>query len=231
MQKWLILQQTGTEKPANILKWLTETGQAFDILQLWRQPVMPSSFTGYKALLVMGGVMSANDENRFPFLSEEIKVVEQWLKMDHPVLGICLGAQIMARALGEKVYPGDQPEIGWHTIHFTPEAASDPLFRNFVPGMTVFEWHYETFGTPENVTVLAFSKNYKNQVFRCGENGYALQFHPEMDAVLIRAWVRNHREKLLKMDAGLPQKILSQTGLYLRGLEKIGKAIIKKMSE
>lgn len=229
MSKWLIFQQTGTEKPANVANWLTKSGQEYDVLHLWRQP-MPSSFAHYKALIVMGGIMSANDEKKFPFLREEIKVIEKWLKMNRPVLGICLGAQLMARALGEKVYPGSQPEIGWHTIHFTPEAAADSALQSFTPEMTVFEWHYETFDRPDNVTVLASSNNYKNQIFRYGETGYALQFHPEMDAALIQEWVAIHRQKLLKMDAGLPQKILSGTDLYLHDLGMIGEAVIKKLS-
>ena len=230
MSKWLIFQQTRSEHPGNITKWLQELGEEYEIVQLWRQPIS-KSLEKYRGLIVMGGTMSANDEVRFPFLKDELKVIETWLKTDRPLLGICLGAQLIAKVLGKKVYPAKSPEIGWYPVKFTEKASKDPLFAEFSPEQQLFQWHYDTFDLPDKAELLGSSQKTKHQIFRYAQKTYALQYHPEMDENLINQWVNIHRKKLQQIDLKLPQKIFSETTLYLKNVEKFGRVIVGKLAK
>jgi GMP synthase (glutamine-hydrolysing) len=230
MSNWLVLLQTETEKPANITKWLEELGQDYKTIKLWCEKI-PENLENYNGLIIMGGVMSANDEKEYPFLSDEILLTQNWLKTNKPFLAICLGSQLMAKALGEKVYRGKEPEIGWFPIQFNEAGSADLMFQNFSPEVIVFQWHNDTFDLPDSGVLLASSEKYKNQVFRIKENAYALQFHPEMDEDLIRSWVKIHHKKLVQMNPELPQKILAETKVYLKGLEKFGRHLIKTLCD
>jgi GMP synthase (glutamine-hydrolysing) len=228
MAKWLILLQTPTEKPANITNWLGEFNQGYKIIETWQEKI-PNEYESYDGLIIMGGTMSANDFAQFPFLVNEIDLIKEWLETEKPMLGICLGAQLMAKALGKKVYIGKQPEIGWFRIKFTEGGASDIVFRDYAPNVTVFQWHYDYFELPGGTDRLASSELYPNQAFRFGRNAYALQFHPEVNEDLIYSWVEMHREKLKKMDPDLEQKIMTETREYIKGFEKFGRHIVKTL--
>lgn len=230
MSKWLIFQQTKSEKPGNITKWLREFGQIYEIIQLWSDPI-PKSLELYKGLILMGGTMSANDEVRFPFLKNELKAIEYWLKTDRPLLGICLGCQLMARVLGSRIYPAESAEIGWYPVKLTKDGLQDPLFSGFAPDLLLFKWHYDTFDLPKSTHLLASSQKIKHQAFRYGSRAYAFQSHPEMDEDLINFWVDIHRNKLIQIYPELPQKILTETKIYLRNMEKFGRKIIGKLNE
>jgi GMP synthase (glutamine-hydrolysing) len=135
----------------------------------------------------------------------------------------------MAKALGVKVYVGQQPEIGWFKLRISKEGGSDVLFKGFSPEVTVFEWHHDSFKLPINTYRLASSELYQNQVFRIGRNAYALQFHPEVDEELIRSWIEIHREELRRMSPNLSQKILMDTKKNLKNYEVLSKHIIKSL--
>jgi GMP synthase (glutamine-hydrolysing) len=228
MPNWLVLLQTETEKPANIIKWLSDFNQNYKTIKLWCEKI-PEDLEIYNGLIIMGGVMSANDENEHPFLSDEIVLIQKWLKTNKPLLAICLGAQLMASALNKKVYRGEEPEIGWFPIQFNEAGSADLMFQNFSPEAIVFQWHNDTFDLPSSGLLQASSAKYSNQVFRIKENAYALQFHPEMDEDLIRSWVKIHHKKLVQMNPELLQKILTETKGYLNGLEKFGRHLIRTL--
>jgi GMP synthase (glutamine-hydrolysing) len=140
----------------------------------------------HDALVIMGGPMSANDP--LPGLAAELSLIEQGLKDRIPMLGICLGSQLLAKALGARVYRNAALEIGWEPVHLTDAGRSDPLFRGIASPTTFFHWHGETFDLPEGAEWLAYSAKCRNQAFRYGENVYGLQFHPEVTAEMIADW-------------------------------------------
>jgi GMP synthase-like glutamine amidotransferase len=142
---------------------------------------------GIEGLVVMGGPMSANDE--LPYLRVELKLIEQAAARKLPILGICLGAQLIAKALGAKVYPNAEKEIGWRAVQWTEAAANDPLFSGFRDPETVFHWHGDTFDLPANAEWLAWSSACRNQAFRAGSNIYGLQFHAEVTPEMIADWL------------------------------------------
>jgi GMP synthase (glutamine-hydrolysing) len=142
-------------------------------------------------LIVLGGPISVNDAAEYPFIDTELEMLSRRLAADKPTLGICLGAQLIARALGAKVYPGQQKEIGWSPVHLT-DAGSRSALRHFVgDGVSVLHWHGETFDLPEDAVHLASSVLYPNQAFSYGR-ALALQFHPEVTAHGLEQWFVGH---------------------------------------
>jgi GMP synthase (glutamine-hydrolysing) len=139
----------------------------------------------YDALIFLGGPMSVNDD--LPYLRHEMEFIRQAMARRQPVLGICLGAQLIARALGATVRRNSAKEIGWYDLHFTEAAACDQLFRG-LSRETVFHWHGETFDLPPGAELLASSDLCRNQAFRIGEAVYAIQFHLEVTPEIIADW-------------------------------------------
>jgi GMP synthase-like glutamine amidotransferase len=139
-------------------------------------------------LTVMGGPMSANDEARLSWLGPEIALVRAAIAADKTVLGICLGAQIIAKALGARVYPASAKEIGWFSVHRT--ADSHPFFDGMPDSFTPFHWHGETFGLPPGVKLLARSKITETQAFAVGQHVLGLQFHMEATEESVRALLK-----------------------------------------
>jgi len=139
-------------------------------------------------LILMGGPMSANDD--LPWVPHELAAIREAANRGIPVLGVCLGAQLIARALGARVYPNAEKEIGWSPLHFTEAAALDPLFHGFSGPETVFQWHAETFDLPPAAEHLAFSSACRHQAFRVGANVYGLQFHLEVTPEMVADWLR-----------------------------------------
>jgi GMP synthase (glutamine-hydrolysing) len=140
----------------------------------------------YGALIFLGGVMSANDD--LPFLRREVEHIRAAVVRGQPVLGICLGAQLIAKALGARVYKNAIAEIGWAPITFTHAAQHDPLFADLPPSETVFHWHGDTFDLPDGAELLASSLQCRHQAFRFGDRVYGLQFHLEVTAEMIAQW-------------------------------------------
>jgi GMP synthase (glutamine-hydrolysing) len=150
----------------------------------------PLSIHNITGVVVMGGPQSANDTN--PALAEEIRFIGSALAQGIPVLGICLGAQLMAKALGARVYKNPLREIGWEPVYFTRAAQGDPVFgglhSTITSPTTFFHWHGETFDMPGGAEWLAYSNKCRHQAFRYGKNAYGIQFHPEITPEMIVDW-------------------------------------------
>lgn len=145
-------------------------------------------------LIVLGGPLGANDENDYPFLAAELRLLERRLEHNRPTLGICLGAQLMARALGARVAPGVCSEIGWLPLRLTPAGGASPL-KHF-DGVPVFHWHSDAFDLPEHALPLASTADCPHQGFALGPNILGLQFHPEVTARGLESWYVGHYRAL-----------------------------------
>jgi len=145
-------------------------------------------------LIVMGGPMSVNDDHLYPWLKEEKKFVEKAIAKGKKVLGICLGAQIIAEVLGAKVYPNKEKEIGWFPVKFIPENSS--LFTNFPKTETVLHWHGETFELPQGSRHIAKSEACRNQGFTFKDHVVGLQFHMEMTPDSLNVMIENCKDEL-----------------------------------
>ena len=142
-------------------------------------------------LIILGGPISVNDVDEYPFIQAELEMLTERLEADKPTLGICLGAQLIAKALGAKVYPGQHKEIGWSPIQLD-DAGSRSALRYLVGDeVYVLHWHGETFDLPEYAEHLASSEHYANQAFSYGK-ALALQFHPEVTRRDLEQWYVGH---------------------------------------
>jgi GMP synthase (glutamine-hydrolysing) len=141
-------------------------------------------------LIVLGGPIGAYEEQLYPFIADELAILERRLKANKPTLGICLGAQLLARALGARVYPGQAKEIGWAPLQLTSEGAAGPL--GAVGNHAVLHWHGDTFDLPSGATRLASTPVTPNQAFAWQRTAVALQFHLEVTALDLEAWLVGH---------------------------------------
>jgi GMP synthase-like glutamine amidotransferase len=145
-------------------------------------------------LIVMGGSMSVNDDHLYPWLKEEKKFIEKAITKGKKVLGICLGAQLIAEVLGAKVYPNKEKEIGWFPVKFMPE--NSRLLKNFPHTETVLHWHGETFELPQGSRHIAKSEACRNQGFTYKDHVVGLQFHLEMTPDSLNVMVENCKDEL-----------------------------------
>jgi GMP synthase (glutamine-hydrolysing) len=145
-------------------------------------------------LVVLGGPIGVYEQREYPFLTDEIALIRKRLAARRPILGICLGAQLMAAALGTCVFPGQNgKEIGWAPIQAAPNAQTPPWFAPLLsPGLSVFHWHGDTFDLPAGALPLAGTEAYPNQAFAVGDFALALQFHPEVTAAGLESWYVGH---------------------------------------
>lgn len=189
MARVLVFQHVAAEPLGTLDPMLRKRGHRIRYVNFHRDPDARPDVSGYNALIVLGGPQMPDEDHRYPHLKVEMGCIEQALKQDIPVLGICLGAQLMACTLGAGVRPLDSWEIGWHDLHPTEHAATDPVFRNLERSRPAFQWHGYTFDAPASTVHLARSDSCENQAFRYGSNAYGLQCHLELDERLINRWL------------------------------------------
>jgi len=182
----LVFRHVPHEHLGRIEPELARRGIGIDYADLYRTSVAAPEPSRYDGLIAMGGPMSVND--KLPWLDREAGWIAEAIKAGRPVLGVCLGAQLIAKALGASVYPNPVKEIGWFEISLTAEAAEDRLFAGAGPQETVFQWHGETFDLPREACWLASSTACPHQAFRFGHSTYALQFHLEVTPEMIADW-------------------------------------------
>jgi len=154
-------------------------------------------------LFVLGGPIGAYEENLYPFLLEELALIEHRLQAKRPIFGICLGAQLMARALGSRVYPGPTKEIGFAPITLSAEGATSCL-KHFKDA-NVLHWHGDTFDLPSGAVRLASTPICQNQAFAYGDHALAVQFHPEAGNIGFERWLIGHTMELSKADIDINQ--------------------------
>ncbi len=185
MKPVLILQHLGSDGPAYLQTWLQRRGVPFELRNSDAGQPYPEHAGGHSALAVLGGEMSANDA--LPSLRRAELLILDAMARDLPVIGHCLGGQLMARALGASVGPSPAPEVGWHRITLRPGDAARAWFGDD-DTPTVFQWHEEAFALPQGATALACSAACPHQAFAIGRH-LAMQFHVELDEEKLRRWV------------------------------------------
>lgn len=173
-------------------------------------------------LIILGGPISVNDADIFPFLETEISLLRQRMAADKPTLGICLGAQLIASALGADVYPGKEKEIGWYGLNLTTEGSNSALRYLSAEHCSMLHWHGETFDLPENAVLLASSEKYPNQAFSYKENILALQFHPEVTQRCMEKWFIGHTGEIKQAEGVSVKQLRKDTRQFANQLEMQG---------
>jgi GMP synthase (glutamine-hydrolysing) len=182
----LVLQHIACEPPAAFEDELRARGLDVVRVELDEGEPLPD-WREFPAIVVMGGPMGAYDEADHPWLAGEKRLLREAVEADVPVWGVCLGAQVLASALGARVYRGDEPEVGVLPVELTAAAAEDPVFGEAPPSFPTLQWHGDSFELPDGATLLASSPAYPHQAFRAGRS-YGLQFHIEVPLELAREW-------------------------------------------
>jgi len=191
---------------------------------------LPASLAGWEGLIVLGGPMAVYESDRHPFLAAELELINQAISADFPVLGICLGSQLIAAAGGARVYAGETREAGWGEVLLSDAAETDELFGGLPSPLPVFQLHGDTFDLPAGAVRLAGNDAYANQAFRLGRNIYGLQFHVEMTAELAARWVRIYRTYIAEASIE-PENLLEDLEARCQVLRSAAKRIISGFLE
>ena len=185
---WLLVQHVAHEGPGSIALALSDSGAEHQIVRVDQGDAIPppAALADVAGLVVMGGPMGVHDAH--DWLADERALLRAAVEDALPVLGVCLGAQQLAAALGAPVTRGPAPEEGVGEVHLTKEAISDPVFGPAPTPLPCVHWHSDTFGLPDGAVRLAGNAAYENQAFRIGDRAYGLQFHVEVTASLVAHW-------------------------------------------
>ena len=174
-----LIQHVPFEKPGTIELWARDRRHEIAVIRLFEKARLPE-LEKEALLVVLGGPMSVNDEQLYPWLAEEKALLKEALRIGKAILGICLGAQLLAGAAGAKVFPNDEKEIGWFEVSITEAGRKSPYFQVEQEAFTAFHWHGETFNCPPGALILAETPACRAQAFSLG-NALGLQFHLETD--------------------------------------------------
>jgi GMP synthase-like glutamine amidotransferase len=185
----LVLQHIRCEPPAAYGEAMAARGHVLHPVEVDEGEPLPD-WRAYGAIVAMGGPMGAYDEADHPWLVEEKRLIRDAVQAGLPYFGACLGVQLLAAALGARVYPGPAPEVGLLEVQLTEAGRRDPVASILPASFTTLQWHGDTFDLPEGAVSLFSSPAYPNQGFRYGEVAYGVQFHLEVDAALADEWSR-----------------------------------------
>ncbi len=221
MAKVLVVQHASPETLGTIADALEPKRISVEYIRTFLGNAVPKGIEEADGLIVMGGPMGVRDQGKYPFLRDEMLLIEKTLKAGKPVLGICLGSQLLASVLGAKIHIGKKREIGWLPVRLSPEAQKDPLWAGANPSFVAFHWHGDIFELPAEAVSLASSDLTPHQAFRHGEKTYGLLFHLEMTENMIREMIRTFSDDLLEqnLDSGW---LIEKAGEHIPVLDKIG---------
>lgn len=202
-------QHIDCEGPGTLEEILRSNGIKLQVLKPFKGDKIPEQ--PGDGLVVLGGPMGVYEESRYPWMTAELEALRLCLETRRPILGICLGAQMLAGAGGGKVFKGAQPEVGWYPVTLTKYGHLDPLFLGLDETLTAFQWHGDTFDLGPGATRLAESALYPNQAFRLGVNAYGFQFHLETTEEMIRLWEKTYASELTPQGGPITPRALKKT--------------------
>ena len=229
MTEILIFKHVPFEGPGTLIEPLKALGIKYREVNLYEGGA-PKNLEGCGGLIIMGGPMNVYDEDEFPFLKDEDRLIKEALTKRLPMIGVCLGAQLMAKAAGAMVTKGKKKEIGWYPLHLTEAAKTDPAFNALPNEVEVFQWHGDTFDIPKGAVRLASSELFPNQAFRIGDNAYAFQFHIEVTSDIIKYWIDINEEELAGVKDYIDsKKILPETKEKINNLGRLAKNVYDQL--
>ncbi len=207
---------------------IEEAGGALDEWTLAERPQPPGDPLGYDAVLVLGGAMNVDEGERHGWIAEEEALLRELLARELPLLGLCLGGQLLAAAAGAGPRRAAQPEIGWHPVEVTVEGEDDPLLGSLAPAFEAFQWHSYEFPLPAGAVPLARSEVCL-QAARLGERAWALQFHPEVSRADALHWIEDYRSDPDAVRIGIdPAALRPETEAKIGAFNELGRALCRR---
>jgi GMP synthase (glutamine-hydrolysing) len=191
MRKVLVFQHVAHKILGTLNPALKERGLRIRYVNFDRDAEVVPAIDKYNGLIILGGHMGVYEAEKYKHIKVEMQLIEEALKKNIPILGICLGSQMLAQVLGSEVRKSSEKEIGWHDINLTQEGEKDSLLSHFKKTEKIFQLHGDTFDIPQSAVHLAESNMFPGQAFRYGEKVYGLQYHLEVDRAMIHRWLEN----------------------------------------
>jgi GMP synthase-like glutamine amidotransferase len=228
----LVVTHGPDDPPGTFDEWLPAAGLDLDVIAPWDGDELPERVTEHAALVVMGGAQQAYDDRSAPWLRATKDLLRRAVRDDLPVLGVCLGAQLLAEATGGRVELGDQGiEAGARLVAKRDAAWDDPLFRDVPFTPTVLQWHEDAIvSLPPGAVLLAGSSRYPHQAFRVGARAYGLQFHIEARAETLRQWARDHSRRVVEVGLD-PDALVERAVQELDEVEACWRPLVERFAE
>ncbi|MGC4003738.1 MAG: type 1 glutamine amidotransferase [Pirellulales bacterium] len=229
----LIWRHVDDEPPGVVVDVLCAAGVATEIWDLSVPGERTFDVEAYLGIVILGGPMSVDQTTEYPFLAAEIRWLRDALKHKLPILGLCLGGQLLAKALGAKVCAHPVPELGWHTVELTPAGEMDPLLSETPSPAPVCQWHGDTFDLPAGGVLLASSAICRHQAFRFGSTAWGFQFHPEVSRDLLERWMADHGDPGDRCCPGAAgeARIRDEIDRWLPQAQIVGKRILGRFAK
>jgi GMP synthase-like glutamine amidotransferase len=228
MTPWLIIRNVETEGPGLLAEVLHEAGIPYRSTDAFAADPVQETPQQLGGLIILGGPMGVYEADRHPTLATQRRLARAAVDARLPVLGICLGAQLLASAFGASVYPGSQKEIGWAPIDLTPEGQADPVLAPLGAAEAVFHLHGDTFDQPVGSLHLARSHCYTMQAFRLGRRAYGMQFHLEFTAAIIdRVLADPACRAALQAQGRHPATVVAESSARLQALEPLAREVFR----
>jgi len=221
------IQHVACETLGLLAEVLAEEDITVNYIRPFRRERIPRGLGKQAGLIVMGGPMGVNEQDRYLFLRQEVRLIEQSVREGKAVLGVCLGSQLLAAALGAKVVKGPQKEIGWFPVTLTRAAAVDRLWTGLGPQFVGYHWHGDVFDLPRGAVALAASDLTACQAFRFGHAAYGMLFHLEVNKPIVSGMIRTFRAEL--RETGIDgRELLRAAGRHLDPLHQIGRTVFQR---
>ncbi len=259
MSRAFILQQVAHEGPGRIIPVFRDFGIPTEVRRLYAGDEVPTDLEDIRVLVVLGGPMGVSDvgNEQYPYLAREVELLQRMVAVDRPVLGICLGAQLLAHAAGAKVYPNTRPgatpedppipapELGWGGISFPFPGGTEPIVTGMIDGVPMFHWHFDTFDLPRlpapanpapppapppptGNSLLSTTRTCKNQAFRFKTRLFGFQYHMELTEEGIQDILEHDRESLVKtLGEAAEKQVRDDTEKYYPRYQRLGNRLLK----
>jgi GMP synthase (glutamine-hydrolysing) len=222
-----VLQHIHCETLGSIADALIPNGVSAHYLRSFAGGPVPREMADAAGLIIMGGPMGVYEQDLYPYLRDEMRLIEDALRQEKPVLGVCLGSQLLATALGAEVRKNSTKEIGWYPVTLTDKARQDRLWKGVEASFAAFHWHGDIFDLPQGAASLASSTLTPCQAYRYGSNAYGLLFHMEVTREQIALMVDTFQDEL--QTEGIDGRVLvAQSERHLAEMQKIGATVYQR---
>jgi GMP synthase-like glutamine amidotransferase len=223
----LVVQNFDGTGLGQVAKALDEIGATVDLRKVHRGDPLPNDADGHAAAVILGGGQNALADDEFPYIPALLELARDFSVKDKPLLGICLGSQLLARAFGGVNQIGGATEFGWCAVSLTDDGAGDPVMKAVPRDFSIFQWHDDTFSLPPEAIHLASSSIASNQAFRIGRATYGVQFHFEADLPLVQEWNVAFADYIATYQPDWPSRFENEVARHASGADSVGITIAR----